>query len=244
MHKTVTTPLSQLIIGIADVCEQRDENKSVSVGINYPKAISLAGHVPVVIAHCSSDDQLENLLRKIDILVMPGGEDLHPSKYNEKELPETKATNNERDAFDWRLLTAAKKTGVRVFGICRGYQMLNVFYGGSLWQDLPTQFPVKNICHQNVHHPINIRPDSRLAKVLETTTTDVNSTHHQAIKNIAPGFKVTAESPEGVIEAFESDIHPVAGVQFHPEKLIVLENNELMVKIFSRINALFKPAHS
>ena len=107
MCKSDSNSIRPLIIGIADICEQRVNDKRVSVGINYPQAVSLAGHIPVVIARCSSTSQLEKILSTIDILLLPGGEDIAPARYNESAIPETKAVNPERDDFDWRLLEAA-----------------------------------------------------------------------------------------------------------------------------------------
>ena len=116
--------------------------------------------------------------------------------------------------------------------------MLNVFHGGTLWQDLPSQFPVKDVQHRNVHHAISIEPDSLLAKMTGVMSATVNSTHHQAVKKIAPGFRVVAKSPEGVVEAIEALDYPALGVQFHPERMVAQEKDELFLKFFQNLRLL------
>ena len=118
-----------------------------------------------------------------------------------------------------------------VFGICRGIQVINVFFAGTLYQDLPSEYPDQSICHQRPDkewepvHDIKIKEGSKLSLFLGgMTETQVNSTHHQSCKDIAPGFVVSATSPDGVVEAIESETLPIVAVQFHPERLIDLQS--------------------
>jgi putative glutamine amidotransferase len=98
---------------------------------------------------------------------------------------------------------------------------------------------VKDAQHRNMFHRISIEPDSRLASVSGITNALVNSYHHQAIKDLAPGFRITARSPEGVIEAFECDFYPAMGLQFHPEKMLCDERDATFAAFFKDISALF-----
>ena len=122
-------------------------------------------------------------------------------------------------------------------GICRGMQVINVHFGGTLWQDLPSEFPVKEVRHggnavDKRCHTIGIEPDSRLAAVIGATNVAVNSRHHQAVKRLASGFRIVARAPDGVVEAIEHTSLPVAGVQFHPEGLVKYADDEIFMRFF------------
>ena len=215
-----------LLVGIVETCESGNESDKVSVGVAYAEAIAIGGHLPVVISRYGADIQIEALLSRIDMLLLAGGGDIDPKRYGESASPAVARVNPVRDEFEFRILAIAKKLRLPVVGICRGCQVLNVFHGGTLWQDLPSEFPGENVQHRNVRHPIAIEPGSRLAKTIGATSAVVNSTHHQAVKRLAPGFRVVAKSPDGVVEAIEAEDYPAIGVQFHVEKLAAKENDE------------------
>jgi putative glutamine amidotransferase len=165
-------------------------------------------------------------------LVLCGGLDVHPERYGEEILPDAGVELfPERDEVEWTLLAAAREARVPVWGVCRGIQVLNVFLGGSLWQDLPTQHPsaVEHSVTQPkdalVHTVRVVGNGAGLADVLTRETPRVNSRHHQAIKRLGNGLVPVAESPDGVIEAVELDASLEMGwwvraVQWHPENLI------------------------
>jgi len=139
----------------------------------------------------------------------------------------------ERDEFDLLLIRSAVAKGLPLLGICRGEQLLNVAFGGTLYQDIPSQVP--NAIKHNQSgiaprdyqfHSIKIEKSSVLEKVLGCDSTAVNSYHHQAVKDIAPGFKITARAKDGIVEGIEKQGNEyVYGVQFHPEGLIQTGNN-------------------
>ena len=227
-----------LLVGIAEICQTKDKARAVSVGSDYAEAVAKGGNVPVVISRYGSDEQIDAILARIDLLLLPGGGDIAPARYGEKASPTLYGVSLLRDNFEWRLLALAKKRRLPVVGICRGCQVLNVFHGGTLWQDLPTQFPAKDVQHRNVHHEVSIEPGSLLAKMVGTTSATVNSTHHQAVRKLAPGFRVVAKSPEGVVEAIETLDYPAIGVQFHPERMVAQEKDELFLKFFQNLKML------
>ena len=210
----------------------------MSIGADYAAAIAKGGNLPVLISRYGSDEQIDAILARIDVLLLPGGNDISPARYGEDASPKLGCVNLLRDEFELRVLSLAKKRRLPIVGICRGRQMLNVFNGGTLWQDLPTQFPAKDVQHKNVHHDISIEPGSLLAKMVGATSATVNSTHHQAVKKLAPGFRVVAKSPEGVVEAIEAVDYPAIGVQFHPERMVMQEKNDLFLKFFQNLNLL------
>jgi len=231
-----------LVVGISESFSKVQEGQTpkIQVNVSYAEALSRAGHLPVVIPRYGSDEQFDAIVSRLDALVMTGGEDFDPALYGAKRSPRLGEVNAPRDDFDLRLLAAARRWRLPVLGICRGCQLLNIAFGGTLWQDLPSEFPGKDIQHRHVHHPVLIAPDSRLALVIGTTNTVVNSIHHQAVKKIAPGFRVTATAPDGVIEAIESDQYPAVGLQFHPEKLLCDEDRQQFVRLFENLSRLLK----
>lgn len=161
----------------------------------------------------------------LDGLVMHGGADVWPGSYGEEPLrPEWKG-DRVRDEYEIALVKAFADAGKPVFGICRGLQLINVAYGGTLYQDISTQLP-KSRVHRDAKvydkhfHHVELVGDSRLAQLLAgESSRKVNSIHHQGIKQIAPGFVAEAHSQEdGVIEAIRHTGDAwVAAVQWHPE---------------------------
>ncbi len=171
-------------------------------------------------------------------LVLCGGADVEPERYGEAVLPEANVeTTPGRDDLEWALLDGARSAGLPVWGICRGMQVLNVYLGGSLWQDLPSQRPgpVEHSVPEpldRLAHPLRITaPEAPLANRLNGHPAGeapalVNSRHHQAVKQLAPGLLPVAESEDGLIEAvvLSGDSGHggwwVRAVQWHPENLI------------------------
>lgn len=161
-------------------------------------------------------------------LVLCGGVDVAPELYGETAVNDTLEIYPERDAMEWALLEGAREAKVPVWGVCRGIQVLNVFLGGSLWQDIPSQRP-SDVPHSinnpkdHIAHTVNVvRPEMPLGEILARETPQVNSRHHQAVKRLADGLLTVAESPDGLIEAMVLDRPDwwVRAVQWHPENLI------------------------
>ena len=229
-----------LMVGISESFPSGEKSAKVMVNASYADAVARSGHVPVVIPRFGSDEQFDVLVSKLDVLILTGGEDVDPARYKASKSPKLGQVNAPRDEFDFRLLAAARRRNIPGIGICRGCQLMNIAVGGTLWQDLPSEFSVKDVQHRNVHHWISIEPDSRFARVTGVTNALVNSYHHQAVKDLAPGFRIVAKSPDGVIEAIECDTYPAIGVQFHPEKMLCDEKDASLVEFFRNMSSLFK----
>jgi putative glutamine amidotransferase len=174
---------------------------------------------------------VEQALAGIDGLLLTGGEDVAPERYGESPHPTVVGAEPGRDEFEVGLITAARARDLPLFAICRGIQVLNVACGGTLVQDIPSQ--VTGALHHSLAipphesyslaHEVWVDKDTLLARLIgerlrDQDACDVNSRHHQAVKDVARGFRVSATAPDGVIEAIED---PAArfclGVQWHPE---------------------------
>ncbi len=173
-----------------------------------------------------SDLDLDDYAQALDGLVLQGGNDVAPEFYGEQPLRPEWAGDAVRDRYEIELIRAFIKAGKPVFGVCRGFQLLNVMHGGTLWQDIATQRPDSR-AHRELgqyerhFHAIRIEPGTRLAELYPGVgLTRANSIHHQGIKDLAPGFVVEARCPDdGMVEAFRRTTPGayVAGVQWHPE---------------------------
>ena len=206
---------------------------NVSLGGNYPVAVAKAGGIPVVIPVIKDEQAAQMLMSRLDGLILSGGEDVNPAYYGEEVLNASVSFNAVRDTSDFLLIKAAHSQGKPILGICRGHQIVNVAFGGSLYQDIPTQIGTEH--RQNVsgipRHKVGLEPGSRIRSLLgDADSVSTNSHHHQSVKEPAPGFSVTARAADGVVEASEG---PGAFcVQFHPEALVA-DGEESFLAIFT-----------
>jgi len=194
---------------------------------DYRQAILHVGSEPRVL---DPSMPIEEALAGIDGLMLTGGDDVAPSRYGEQAHPTVVEAEAGRDEFEIGLINSARARQLPILAICRGVQMLNVACGGTLVQDIPSQLtgalvhslPVPPNLAYSLAHEVWVEKDSLLSKLMRERlvddTCEVNSRHHQAVKDVARGFRVSATAPDGVIEAIED---PAAvfclGVQWHPE---------------------------
>jgi putative glutamine amidotransferase len=192
----------------------------------YVTALESAGLIPLIVPPLSSANAAAAVLDSVAGLVLTGGEDVDPARYGEKRHEKVRSVNAARDATEAALIQAARERGTPVLAICRGIQILNVALGGTLVQDIPSQCD-GGIAHDDEgprdsrSHEISIEPGSLIAKAIGTEHCTVNSFHHQSVKRVADGMRVTARSPDGIIEGIEStsDDWWVMAVQWHPEEM-------------------------
>jgi putative glutamine amidotransferase len=192
----------------------------------YCRAVENAGGATVVLPAMSSANAVHRLFDTIDGLLISGGDfDIHPSFYGEKPVPGLGVIKRERTEFELDLAEAALRRDFPVLGLCGGEQAINVVLGGTLYQDIPTQVPQAGN-HQQGHkrhtggHRIFIHRHTRLREIVGRATIEVNTTHHQAVKQTGKGLVVNATADDGLIEGIESERHTfVLGLQWHPEVL-------------------------
>jgi len=206
----------------------------------YPEAIYAGGAIPIMLPLIPARDYLDAVLAKLDGIIMSGCySDIDPKLYGEASHPKLGQRSEVRDQFDWLLLEYAHERQIPLMGICRGLQALNVFRGGNLIQDLPSQKP-DNLPHdedwnpqQPFAHDVRLAPQSVLNSTVKETSRPVTSLHHQAVKEIGKGLIPIAWAPDGVIEAVQNenlDEHYIFGVQWHPER--TWEVDEFSLSIF------------
>jgi len=215
----------------------------------YVNAVVKAGGTPVLIPLISDETLLDEILQRIDGLILSGGGDIYSPLFGEELHPTVESYDMERDRYEIALVKQAAERQMPILGICRGCQLINVAIGGTLIQDIPAQVPESKVNHNQEEareiptHFVKITPESQLYQIVHAEQIMVNSFHHQAIKDAAPGFITVARAEDGVIEAIEStEGKAVIGVQWHPENGAVA-GDPVMVDIFKYLvneAALFK----
>ncbi|MCB1126984.1 MAG: gamma-glutamyl-gamma-aminobutyrate hydrolase family protein [Verrucomicrobiae bacterium] len=223
-----------LIAGGTDPEGPEFKDPSLTLSGRYTEAVLLHGGLPFILAPVPSARAIAESVRRCDAVVLSGGDDLQTSLYAAGLTPEIAAKagrpDRERDLAESLLIQEVFHQRKPLLAICRGHQMLNVVFGGTLIVDLPSQRPA-GLNHRRFDipdepgHEIALASGSLIRKLLRRPTAAVNTTHHQAVDRLAPLFRPTATSGDGIIEAFElAPEHAAAlpwllSVQFHPERL-------------------------
>lgn len=213
----------------------------------YIHAIELTGGIPLLLPATGTKAYAETYIRLIDGLLLPGGVDVNPLRYGEDPVRQVTYLSDELDELELELIRLAVQQNKPVFGICRGMQLINVAFGGTLYQDLPSEYP-NCIGHSQdmairsqLTHRVKLSHGSLTASVLGKTELCVNSYHHQAVKDIAPGFVVSGKAFDGVVEAIENPEQNIWGVQWHPEELV--DDYPDFQKLFRHLVELSTPEH-
>lgn len=203
----------------------------------YYRSVLEAGGTPLIIPAFNDTDAMVSLLDSVDALILSGGGDINPLFLGEEPIRELSSINPARDWQELMLVRLAANRQIPILGICRGIQIMTAALGGKLYQDIYKEAgaTLKHSQDTERHvatHSIRIASSSKLASIFGATNIHVNSFHHQAVKEVAPGFAATALSPDGLIEAIES-IHckSMIGVQWHPECMI-LGGDRTMIPLF------------
>ncbi len=184
------------------------------------------GALPLVLPALKfTKQELREMVRMCDMVVLTGGDDVNTIHYGEDVRHETVKCYQYRDEIEFGLLEAAVEEKKPVFGICRGLQIINVFFGGSLYQNLHHDYESEDILlhrekdseKQKLSHEIVIEPNSFLSRIYSDNKIWVTSLHNQSVKKLGAGLKISAKSTDGIVEAVEHTTLPIYGVQWHPE---------------------------
>ncbi len=214
------------LIGLTVGRDLPDRPEFLHLRRSYPRAIEAAGGVPVLLPPVERAESVRRVFEALDGIVFPGGVDVGPDRYGAPSVHPTTHVDAVLDELELSVARLAAQSEKPVLGICRGHQVLNVALGGTLVQDLPTEMPGPVVHRQAgprdaVSHPIEVDQESRLGTAFGACRFEVNSFHHQGVKDLAPSLKPVAWSPDGLVEGFESTEHPwLLAVQFHPEDLV------------------------
>ena len=245
-----------LLVGLSDTSGRPDANY---VEDTYALALQEAGHHPVVIACNTDTNSLRRIVRGLDLVVFTGGRDVAPARYGAEKKPWCGEPDLRRDEFEFALYSVCVEQHKPIVGFCRGVQTMNVFFGGTLYQDLKTEYAPPDGLALCVHgkypysggrtnpplHEVTFAPGTRLARVLGTEPMKVNSHHHQGVKDLAPGFVVAGRANDGFVEAIEHKTYPAFGMQFHPENTVARKPRTGFdlprhLRIFTQLEELLK----
>ena len=202
------------------------ERERLFVRMNYMQAITVAGGIPLVLPQTGDKADIRALARLCNGFLFTGGPDINPSLYNEDTMRYCEAIDEKRDTFEILLVKEADRLDKPVFGICRGIQLVNVAFGGNLYQDISAQVGGEPIAHMQQPpydvpvHTVSVEQNSPLYHIVNKEKLMVNSMHHQAVKDLAPSLKCASKSKDGLIECvYMPGRSFFLAVQWHPEYL-------------------------
>ena len=224
------------IIGIlANTKTTSTANEEIHLNCSYINAIEKGGGIPIIIPISTDEDNIKSTIEKVDGLLIPGGVDVNPLYYNEEPQILLGEINGRLDEFNLIATKIALELNKPILGICRGAQVLNICLGGTIYQDI--SYTNKNFVKHSQNAKGNIKThsveivNSELLESILGKEIDVNSFHHQIVKDLVKNLKASAYSKDGIIEAIEKeDAKFVVGIQWHPELLV--DNCDKMLNLF------------
>ncbi len=230
-------PFIGLTCDIKVLEEQREKVYELLCDYRYPKAVRLAGGYPILLPVTRRRDAIRRYLDQIDGVVIVGGDDVDPRLYGEKKKHGTGAVPGVRLEFEKKLYEEARKRELPILGICYGMQLINVLEGGTLFQDIErdAKSDMDHRDKKNPNHAVRVNRSSRLGKIVGPKIV-VHSDHHQAVCRVAPDFRPVAFSPDGIIEAIESDSENILAIQWHPERNLNQPATEKLFRAFIRLS--------
>ena len=227
------------LIGIPAHPTLQERNHSVihSCGENYLKSIEKAGGIPLIIPITTDSEAIDRFVGMCNGFLIPGGIDVNPITYGEAPHPLLQMCDLTYDRFETELIQKVSAAGKPMMGICRGIQIINTAFGGTLWQDVSLQdgdimkHQQSEMSHASVSHKVNIE-DGTILHSLYGDGLYTNSYHHQSVKKLGQGLRISARTSDGTVEAIEGTGESfLLAVQWHPECFISLDDNP-MLKLF------------
>ena len=211
----------------------------------YVQAVAKAGGAPVIIPAITDLSLLTSIVEGIDGLVMSGGSDINPLFVNKDPIPQLQDVDTYRDEFDLMLIRLAANRQIPLMGICRGHQLINIAFGGTIYQDIYSEVDHALIKHSQKQvreypsHAVSFTPGKNPIKEILGGINNlyVNSFHHQAVKEVAPGFEEWAQAADGINEATRHPEKPIFSVQWHPEAMAEIDDKALALFRYHVANA-------
>lgn len=236
--KPNSTGLNTTKIGISWTADKIDEDAQL-----YADAVKKAGGEPIFLPQFKNQEDAKKALEGINAVIVTGGDDLNPELYGEAPIPQLEEINKARDTSDVVLLKECFDKDIPTLATCRGMQLTNILCGGTLYQDIDTQRPT-DIIHRDPNKEIYVKHEAIFEKdniISDALGLDgkfeVNSWHHQAIKDLGKNLKVVATAPDGTIEAIvKVDNSYFIGLQWHPEEMIS-QNNDRALNLYKALVA-------
>ena len=198
----------------------RKETSDYSLPAKYVDSVRRAGGIPILLPAGGTD--VEEICDRLDGIILTGGGDIHPAQYGGNSHPLVYKVDEERDDSELYFTKIILEQNIPTLAICRGLQILNTFFGGTLYEHLSDTFG-EAVLHrlpprETAKHSVDISPGSKLHGIVSTSQMEIVSWHHQAVKDIPKELTITARSKDGVIEGLELDSHRwLVAVQWHPE---------------------------
>ena len=228
------------LIGITTRNEKdSDGHPLTALQHSYINAIVRAGGLPILIPSIFSEEDFLDLYSRLSGILFSGGGDVSLEYFSGLDHPRIGEVDDKRDLTEIRLMRAAVNDGKPILGICRGAQVMNIALGGTLYTHIPAQLKgaldhdYPGNLRRVLVHPVNVDESSRSAEIFGETLLNVNSLHHQGLKDIAPGLRVAGCAPDGLVEVVEIPDHPYAiAVQWHPEWLTDQPSMQRLFKSF------------
>jgi putative glutamine amidotransferase len=215
-------------VGIPTYLEKHGRLMENMIGYDYVRSVINNGAIPLLIPFTREKNLLNKYIDEIDGLLLPGGDDLDPQSYNQKNSGLSLNVSPDRDFIEFYLLEKALENRIPLLGICRGCQLINVFLGGTLYQDIAQEHgSIRD--HVNgdkpldfLSHEVKIEKNSAFFDIYKSERIKVNSRHHQGIRDLSSDLIAVGWSDDGIIEAVENSELGISALQWHPENLIDL----------------------
>jgi putative glutamine amidotransferase len=225
-NPVATLDMTKPVVALTAATKPVEGMMRVRLNQAYVEAVRGAGLIPLVVPPLS-EAEVAGVLEAVQGVVLTGGEDVDPAEFGAARHPLTQEPHKERDKCELALVRLAREMRIPTLAICRGMQVLNVAFGGTLIQDIGSERP-SDIRHDRSSertmrvHDVRIEPDSKLARAIGGSDITVNSSHHQAVDQVPSQLRVTAYAPDGIVEGAEwaGDDWWMLAVQWHPEELV------------------------
>ena len=217
------------------VTQNINSDGTVSILPQYTLTLENAGADVVLLPYTDKPSEIIEMVKSVDGICFTGGADVDPKRYFEEKMSCCGETEDKRDLFELAVFFVATEENKPILGICRGMQLINVAMGGTLYQDILTEY-VSDIAHIQKEgkfehsHEVNVINGSPLYNLLGNERIKINSFHHQAIKKLAEGLDVMARADDGIIEAvYASEYKYLRAYQWHPERIYQIDKNQALI---------------